>query len=51
MTTAGLLIMSLSVGVVSALFFWCVYKVLITPTDNVRGIDLDTPDMHEGGED
>ncbi len=40
--------MTLSVGVVSALFFWCIYKVLTTPTDTVHGIDLDTPDMHEG---
>ena len=39
--------MSLSVGVVTVLFGWCIYKVLITPTDSVHGIDLDTPDMHE----
>jgi hypothetical protein len=52
MTTAGLIVMTLSVGTVTALFAWCIWKVLTeSPADaeNVRGMDLHTPDMDEEG--
>jgi hypothetical protein len=47
MTTAGLLIMVVSVTTVSVLFGWCVWKVLTTPqsTEQLHGVELHTPDM------
>lgn len=47
MTTAGWIVMLLSVGTVTCLFTWCVYKVLTAPQneDQVHGMDLRTPDM------
>ncbi|MFN7563935.1 MAG: hypothetical protein ACK5TH_19350 [Prosthecobacter sp.] len=49
MTTSGLLVMLLSVGTVTILFGWCVYKVLTTPneTEKVHGVEFQTPDMKE----
>jgi len=49
MTSAGLLVMLLSVGTVTALFGWCVWKVLITPqeTEKVHAVELHTPDMND----
>lgn len=50
MTAGGLLIMIASVGAVTVLFGWCIYKVLTTPaeTDKVHGSGLQhTPDMDE----
>lgn len=46
MTTAGWLIMILSVGSVSALLIWCIYKVLSTPeeTAHIHGFEQETPD-------
>ena len=39
MTTGGWVIMVVSVGFVTGLFSWCIYKVLTTPGsgDRVRG--------------
>jgi hypothetical protein len=45
MTTIGLLIMIASIGTVTLLFSWCVWKVLSAPEKEVHGIDLHTPDM------
>jgi hypothetical protein len=41
--------MLLSVGTVTILFGWCVYKVLTTPneTEKVHGVEFQTPDMKE----
>ena len=38
--------MSLSVGTVSLLFVWCIYRVLTTPgeTEHMHGFELETPD-------
>ncbi len=47
MTTSGLIVMLLSVGTVTVLFGWCIWKVLTTPqeTDKVHGVEFHTPDM------
>ena len=46
MTPAGWIIMAISVGTVSALLIWCVYKVLTIPneTEHVHGFEQETPD-------
>lgn len=46
MTTAGWLIMILSVGTVSALLIWCIIKVLTTPreTERIHGFEQEPPD-------
>lgn len=46
MSFGGWIIMALSVGGVSALFAWCIYKVLTTPgeSDRVHGFEIETPD-------
>lgn len=38
--------MTLSVGGVSTLFLWCIYKVLATPgeSEHVHGFEIETPD-------
>jgi len=47
MTTSGLIVMLLSVGTVTVLFVWCIYKVLSTPheTEKVHGVEFHTPDI------
>ena len=47
MTTSGLIVMLLSVGIVTVLFAWCIWKVLSTPheTEKIHGVDFHTPDM------
>jgi hypothetical protein len=52
MNLGGWIIMSLSVGTVSLLFVWCIYRVLTTPgeTEHMHGFELETPDekaVHE----
>jgi hypothetical protein len=49
MTSAGWMVMAFSVGTVTILFLWCVYKVLTAPeqTENVHRRELHTPDMEE----
>jgi hypothetical protein len=50
MTTAGLIVMTLSVGIVTTLFAWCIWKVLAespAEAEHVRGVELHTPDMDE----
>jgi len=51
MTTAGFLVMFLSVGVVTVLLISCVYRVMTQPPEEVehlKGAELHTPDMDEG---
>ncbi|MBL9152605.1 MAG: hypothetical protein JNK37_08980 [Verrucomicrobiales bacterium] len=47
MTTAGFLVMLFSVGTVTTLFSWCIWKVLSTPreTEKIHGVEFQTPDM------
>ena len=46
MSMGGWIIMCLSVGGVTALFAWCIAKVMTTPgeADRVHGFDIETPD-------
>lgn len=46
MTLGGWLVMILSVGSVTALFAWCIWKVVTTPdeTEHLHGFDAHTPD-------
>jgi hypothetical protein len=46
MSLGGWIIMTLSVGSVSTLFAWCIYKVLVTPGESERlhGFEIETPD-------
>lgn len=46
MTLGGWINLILSVGSVTALFAWCVYKVLTTPaeSDKMHGFEFETPD-------
>jgi hypothetical protein len=46
MNTGGWIIMILSVGTVSLLFGWCIWKVLKTPGEasHMHGFELETPD-------
>ncbi len=49
MTTAGLLVMLLSVSTVVTLFSWCIWKVLSTPqeTQKLHGMEFETPDIRK----
>ena len=46
MTAGGWLILIFSVGSVTALFIWCIIKVIKTPvgTDHMHGFEIETPD-------
>ena len=46
MTIGGIIIMTLSIGSVTSLFCWCIWKVLTTEgeEDKVHGFEIDTPD-------
>lgn len=46
MSPGGWLIMIVSVGSVTGLFAWCIYKVLVTPgeSDHIHGFEIETPD-------
>lgn len=46
MSTGGLFFMLISVGSVTLLFAWCVYKVLKTPgeEEHLHGLEIETPD-------
>lgn len=46
MTAGGWVVLGMSVGVVVALFLWCVWKVLTTPgeTERMHGFEFETPD-------
>lgn len=48
MQPAGLAVMIVSVGTVTLLFAWCVWKVLSEPASDIEhlhGTELHTPDM------
>jgi putative flippase GtrA len=49
MTALGWLIMFISVGTVTALLAWCIYKVLTIPdeTEHVHGFEQETPDTEQ----
>jgi hypothetical protein len=49
MTIGGWVIMIVSVGSVACLFFWCLWKVLVTPqeSEKLHGFDPHTPDFDE----
>ncbi len=50
MQPAGYLVMILSVGSVSALFAWCIWKVLTQPAsemEHLHGTELHTPDSDQ----
>lgn len=46
MTLGGWIVMSLSVGTVTALFAWCVWMVLRQPerAERIHGFEMETPD-------
>ena len=52
MTSAGLLVMLLSVGTVTCMFSWCIWKVLTTPheTEKLHGTEFETPDVRKDRE-
>ena len=49
MTPAGWIIMFLSVGSMTVLFVWCIYRVLTSaPPERLHGIeDIDLPDVKD----
>ncbi len=49
MTFGGWIVMLSSVGWVTALFTWCIFKVLTTPseTKKIHGFEMETPDEKE----
>ncbi|NLY01024.1 MAG: hypothetical protein GXY83_33455 [Rhodopirellula sp.] len=50
MTAGGWLVMILSVGGMTALLGWCIYKVVATPgsTEHLHSqADIETPDVKE----
>jgi hypothetical protein len=50
MTPSGWIVMVAAVGGVTALFLWCIYKVLATPgsTEHLHSqADIETPDVEE----
>lgn len=46
MTLGGIIIMLLSIGGVTLLFSWCIWKVLTTEGEDekMHGFEIDTPD-------
>lgn len=49
MNLGGWIILLLSVGTVTSLFIWCIYKVIITPgeTEHMHGFEMEVPDEKE----
>jgi hypothetical protein len=47
MSTAGWIILILSVGTFSSLFVWCIWKVMTIPgeSEHVHGFEVETPDV------
>jgi hypothetical protein len=48
MTLGGWLVMIVSVGTVTGLFIWCIYKVMTekkTDDHHIHGLDIETPDQ------
>jgi hypothetical protein len=53
MTPGGWFVMLLSVGTVTGVFLWCLWKVLRTPdeSEKLHGFSFETPDEKEGSSD
>ena len=53
MTIGGWIILTISVGTVTALFVWCTLKVLRTPreTEHMHGFEIETQDEKEEDQD
>lgn len=53
MTAAGWITMILSVGLVTGLFAWCIFKVVTTKdeSEKVHGFEFDTPDQDKSNGD
>ncbi len=49
MTLGGWIMMSISVGGVTLLFLWCMWKSLTTPgeSEKMHGFEFETPDEKE----
>jgi hypothetical protein len=49
MTTSGIFIMIASVGTVTVMFGWCIWKVLVKPDEEtkIHSTDFETPDIRE----
>ena len=50
MTLGGWLVMIVSVGTVTSLFSWCIYKVMTEDKledKHIHGLELETPDQIE----
>ena len=49
MTTGGWITMIISVGFVTGLLTWCIYKVMTTSgeTEKMHGFEFETPDEKE----
>jgi len=49
MTPGGIFIMCLSIGAVSLLLSWCIYKVYTTPgeSEHMHGFEMKTPDEED----
>jgi len=47
MTLGGWIILIVSVGTVTGLFAWCIYKVLTLPgeTEKIHGFEVEPPDI------
>jgi len=48
MNFAGWIVMFVSIGTVSLIFFWSIYKVVSTPgeTDHIHGFEKKPPDVN-----
>ncbi len=53
MTIGGWIILTVSVGTVTALFIWCIFKVIRTPgeTKHMHGFEFETPDEKDDAQD
>lgn len=49
MNTGGWITLILSVGSVSLLFAWCIYKVITTPgeSEHIHGLEIEIPHQPE----
>lgn len=46
MSVSALIVLVLSVGAITGLFAWCIYRVLITPesSEHLHGFEQELPD-------
>jgi hypothetical protein len=52
LTPAGWIVLVVSVGTVTSLFAWCIYKVLATPgeTEHLHGFEFPPPPQESNAE-